>query len=114
MTFFRNCRTGRGWQGTLAVVAVCSLIFSLTTRFSVPINSQAPAVKSINSLSGEPKRQHLDRDAVSFARPTAICTGFEPAVLYPHVVAAEPSASSSVSRLSFYTRPPPVSSAIFS
>ena len=114
MKFLRNCRAGRGWQGALAVVAVCSLIFSLTTRFSVPINSQAPAVKSVSSQSGEPKRQHLDRDAVSFAPPAAICTCFKPAVLCPHVVAAEPSASSSVSRLSFHTRPPPVSSAIFS
>lgn len=114
MTFCRNCRTGRGWRGTLAVVAVCSLIFSLATRFSVPIHSQTSAVKSVNSRSSEPKRQHLDRDAIRFARPIAICTAFKPSVLYPRVVAAEPSTSSSISRLSFYTRPPPVSSAVFS
>jgi hypothetical protein len=111
---------GRGWRAVLIVVAICSLTLSLATRFSVTvgsqvpaIKSQTPAIKSLDSRSGEPHRQRLDRDSTRFAAPVASCTGLEPAALYLHAVLSEPIRSNDILSLIFYNRPPPPSSLFF-
>ena len=76
----------RGWRGLVIVVAMCSLLLSLATRFSVPPPPRGYTVKSVDSQSGEPKRQHLDRDAAELADPSADCFCFKPAERYPHTL----------------------------
>ena len=91
----------------LVIVAICSLTFSLATRFSVPIDSHGHGIRSIDDRSGEPKRQHLDRDNTRFAGPVAGFTCLQAAVLYGHIIPAEPSSPSHSLAQSLYNRPPP-------
>ena len=112
MMLSKNWRADRGgWGGVLVVVAIFSLTLSLATRFSVPVSSQGHAVKSRDSRSGEPKRQHLNREAARFAEPVPSCAGFESVVLYSHVIPPEPARSSDILGSILYNRPPPPSSA---
>lgn len=104
----------RGWPGLVIVVAMCSLLLSLATRFSVAPPFRGYTVKSVDNRSGEPKRQHLDRDAAELADPIADCVRFKPTELYPHAIFSEPSRVSDVFTPSLFTRPPPLSFSLFS
>jgi hypothetical protein len=108
MMFPRNYRIdGRGWHRVLIIAAICSLTVTLAARFSLPIDSASHAVKSFNSRSDPPKRQHLDQDSARFARPAACCTFYQPAAVHAHVSPAEPPQSSHILAQSLYNRPPP-------
>lgn len=108
MAFPRNrMNKGNGWQNLLILVAIFSLTLSLATRFSLPLTSHAHGVKSADSRSGEPKRQHLDRDNIRFARPVTACTCIRPVAVHRQVVPIRPTGSSTDLAQSLYNRPPP-------
>jgi hypothetical protein len=114
MIFSKNPDTdGRGWRRLLILVAICSLTLSVATRFSLSIRAQGHAVKSMDSRSGVPKQQRLDRDTSRFAEPVANLTALRPLVFHSSVIPPEPSRSLDVLSLVLSNRPPPVSSALF-
>jgi hypothetical protein len=91
----------------LITVSICSLTFSLATRFSVASATEFHTAKSFDSRSAEPKRQNLDRETSRFVRPVPISEPFTPALVSLRVVESEPLSSSRVCSLSLYNRPPP-------
>jgi hypothetical protein len=96
-----------GWQHLLILLAIGSLTLSLATRFSVPLTSQAHGVKSADSRSGEPKRQHLDRDNIRFACPVSTTACIRPVTVDRQVIPVQPAGSSYDLAQSLYNRPPP-------
>lgn len=103
---------GFGWRRLLLLFAIFSLTLTLASRFSVPVKSQAHAVKSVDSRASEPKRQHLDQDAARLAEPVA-CSNCEKLVeLHPHFVFSEPLRSDDILSFIFNNRPPPYSSVV--
>src|SRR5215831_16244105 len=107
MIFHGKPRTGaRTWRALLVVMAVCSLTFSLATRFSMPVSTGDHGVKSIDDRSGENKHQRLDK-VTNRLGPVVTRTVFQPAALYAHIIPAEPPLCSYHLSDSLYDRPPP-------
>jgi hypothetical protein len=114
MIFSKNPDTdGRGWHRLLILAAVFSLTLSVATRFSVSIRAQGHAVKSMDSRSGIPKLQRLDRDTSRFAVPVANFTALRPLAFHSSVIPPEPSRSLDILSLVLSNRPPPLSSVLF-
>jgi hypothetical protein len=114
MIFSKNPGTdGRGWRRLLILVAICSLTLSVATRFSLSIRAQGHAVKSMDSRSGVPKQQRLDRDTSRFAVPVANFTPLRPLVFHSSVIPPEPSRSLDIPSPVLSNRPPPLSSVLF-
>jgi len=99
----------RGWRGVLILIAICSLTFSLATRFWIPSASQVPTIKSVDRHPVAPQRQHLDRDATQWLAPCANFTVAEPIVIETRLVPVEPLLPKHVFTDSLYNRPPPSS-----
>ena len=95
------------WRAVFVLFAVCSLTLSLATRFSVPLTAQNHGVKSADSRSGEPKRQHLDRDNIRFAYPVEACAFTRPVEFLQELSPAESPRFSHDLAQSLYNRPPP-------
>jgi hypothetical protein len=100
---------GSGWRNLLIAAAICSLTFSLATRFSIPTDSQAHTAKSVERRSVEPKRQHLDRDAAGWAAPIIAFENIEPADTEVSLASTEPIFPTHIFSSSLYNRPPPSS-----
>jgi hypothetical protein len=100
---------GRYSQRVLIAVAVCSLTFSVATRFWTPCSNQSHAVKAVDRRSGEPKRQHLDRDASRWVAPVAHFTIIEPGAIETRLAPTGPLLPKHVFSDSLYNRPPPLS-----
>jgi hypothetical protein len=100
---------GFGWSRLLLLLAILSLTLTLASRFSFPVSSQAHAVKSVDSRSSEPKRQHLDQDAARLAEQAASCNCEKLVVLHPYIVPSEPMRSDDILSFIFNNRPPPSS-----
>jgi hypothetical protein len=99
----------RGWRGALIVIAICSLTFSVATRFWVPLTSQSHSVKSVDRRSADPKRQHLDRDAARWVAPSASFSIIAPVMIETRLAPAGPLLPKHVFNDSLYNRPPPSS-----
>lgn len=107
MRFSGNPSVGRcGWRCLLVAIAIVSLTATLVTRFSMHPDSQARAIKSVSSPSGDPKRS--DQDAARFIAPVIIRTGLKPTIVHSHVMPdASASPLSEILPLSLSNRPPP-------
>jgi hypothetical protein len=99
----------RGWRGALIVIAICSLTFSLATRFWATSDSPSHTVRTVDRRSVEPKRQHLNRDAIRWAAPAADFSIIEPAPIEAALALAGPPLPKHVFSDSLYNRPPPSS-----
>lgn len=99
----------RRWQRALIAIAICSLTLSVATRFWTPLSSQSHIVKSIDRRPGEPKRQHLDRDATRWVAPRDTFSMIEPGAIEIRLPAAGPLLPKHVFTDSLYNRPPPSS-----
>ena len=97
----------RGWRGVLVVVAVCSLTFSLATRFWATSTAPSHTTNCIDRRSVEPARQHLDRDATRWVEPAANFGIIGPTVVETRLAPAEPLLPKHVFSDSLYNRPPP-------
>src|SRR5580704_126609 len=98
-----------GWRGALVVVAICSLTFSLATRFWVLPTSQSHTVRSAERQSVESGRQRLEQDAAQWVAPTSDFSIVE-FVSHPSspIPDGPPLPKFAVSD-SLYNRPPPSS-----
>jgi hypothetical protein len=81
-------------------------MFCLATRFSSAASSNL-AKKSAHSRSLEPKRQHLDSDAVHWVAPVVATLFMERVTLYPRVHTSRNLPPTRFFGESFYNRPPP-------
>jgi len=100
----------RGWRGVLVAIAICSLTFSVATRFWVPGGTQSHVVKSADRRPVAPKRQHLDRDATRWIAPAVYFTLIEPAAIEVSLPLPGPVLPSHVFSDTLYNRPPPSAS----
>jgi hypothetical protein len=91
----------------LIPLVICSLTISLATRFCVHISSQAHTSKSVERRSVEPKRQHLNKDAIRWVASATPSTFFRPATLDLRVAPAQTPLPSHIADESLYNRPPP-------
>ena len=97
----------RRWRQAVIPLVICSLTISLATRFCVQVTSSVHVSKTIERRSVEPKRQHLNRDAMQWATPVAISTFLTPVTLYTRVAPAGTAIPSHTLDESLYNRPPP-------
>ena len=108
MELLRHRRVGEHrWQSVLIVIAICSLTFSVATRFWTPCTSQSHTVKSADRRPAEPKRQHLDRDATRWIAPSANFSIIEPGTIEIRLAPAGPLLPKHLFIDSLYNRPPP-------
>jgi hypothetical protein len=84
--------------------AIFALTASVATRTSVLTDSHGASVQSV---SVQAMRQHLDGDAVRWVGPALLLTVLEAPSFYPRVAPAGPPLSSLVFDESLYNRPPP-------
>jgi hypothetical protein len=99
----------RQLQAALISLAICSLTVNLATRFWTSNSSQFATVKSVNSPTSEPLRQHLDRDATQWVAPTAPLRLVEPTETEVNLIVVGPLPRTHVFLESLYNRPPPSS-----
>lgn len=97
---------GRRWPKFLTAFLICSLMLCLATRFS-PVSKSQLGTKSVQSRSVEPKRQHLDCDAVHWVAPVVVALFMERVTLYPPVLTAHDLPPIHFVDESLYNRPPP-------
>src|SRR5579863_207392 len=110
MRSLRDCRVGQHrWQRALIVIAICSLTFSLATRFWVTHASSSHSVRTVERRSVEPKRQHLNRDAIRWVAPATDFSIIEPAPIEASLALDGPPLPKHVFSDSLYNRPPPSS-----
>ena len=93
----------------MIAVAICSLTFSVATRFWAPLTSQSHIVKSVDRRSVDPKRQHLDKDATRWVAPSASFSIIAPATIETRLPSAGTLLPKHVFNDSLYNRPPPFS-----
>jgi hypothetical protein len=89
------------------MLIICSLMLSVTTRFSLTTGSHFHTVKTFDSESTQAKRQHLDSDAVQWVAPVAVALFLEHVTVYPRVFVADTLLLTHVFDESLYNRPPP-------
>jgi hypothetical protein len=110
MQLLRHRRVSdQGWQRALIIVAICSLTFSLATRFWATSDSLSHTVRTVDRRSVEPKRQHLNRDAIRWVAQAADFSIIEPAPIEASLALAGPPLPKHVVSDSLYNRPPPSS-----
>jgi hypothetical protein len=92
-------------RALIILLAVVSLSTSLATRV---FQYTPPGAKvSIRSSSVEAVRQHLDRDATTWARPPVSFSLLEPSTFYPRFAPAGPPLPAVLFDESLSNRPPP-------
>lgn len=93
------------WEVAIIVLAICGLTVSVATRTFRARFSTATTVKSI---SGQPIRQHMDRDAANWVPPVAtLAEVLEMPVFYPRVAPAGPPLPRLYYEEALSNRPPP-------
>lgn len=98
---------GLGWPGLLVALIICSLTFTLATRFCHEVASPHHVAKTLERRSVDTKRQNLNRDAIHWVPPLPHAALFEPVVLDSHVVSNDIQPARNFFEQSLYTRPPP-------
>jgi len=92
----------------MVLLAVFSLTVSLTTRYSFPVDSSSPAVKSIKvHTSLDAQRQRLDKKAANWAPPVFCLIDLEAPSFYPRIAPAGPPVTSLLLGNDLFNRPPP-------
>ncbi|HXZ32344.1 MAG TPA: hypothetical protein VEH30_08685 [Terriglobales bacterium] len=102
-----RCDNGPAWPRVLIVVVICSLTLSVTTRFSNVISSPTHTAKMVDGRSVEPKRQHLNRDAIRWLPPVVSSTVLVCVRLHPPIEPTGPSLPKDTFYETLYNRPPP-------
>ena len=97
------------WQGVLIFTLICSLTFSLATRFCALHVSQSYSTTSTDRRSVEPKLQHFDRDAFQWITPAATFRVIATTAVETCLVPAGPMLPQHVFSECLYNRPPPSS-----
>ena len=59
------------WRLILVLLAICALTIGLAMRFCAPPNDVLGTTHSVKTNPPAGKRQHLDRDAISWVQPAA-------------------------------------------
>ena len=103
--YARACQSR--WSKCVLLLVICALTLSVATRFSLATGSHYHTVKTFDSESSQPKRQHLDSDASHWAAPVAVAMFMENVTVYPRVFVADTLPPSHVFDESLYNRPPP-------
>jgi hypothetical protein len=108
MLLMESCqgeRVPRRWEVVVIVLAICGLTVNVATRTFRTRFSTGTIVKSI---SGQPIRQHMDRDAANWVPPVAMLAGvLKVPVFYPRVAPAGPPLPHLYYEESLSNRPPP-------
>ena len=92
------------------LLAVCSLIVNVATRYSSSGNSGVGAVKTVQTRASiEAKRQHLAKDAANWLPPVICFTVLQAPSSYPRIAPAGPPIPGLLLEESLYNRPPPAS-----
>jgi len=97
----------------VVLVAVCSLIVSLATRYSSSTGASSATVKAVQ-IHGSPdaKRQRLAKDAADWM-PPAICVSLLQAPSsYPRIAPTGPPMPGLRFEETLYNRPPPSSESL--
>jgi hypothetical protein len=97
-------RQRSGWCLLVVAFAIFALTASLATRTSVPTDFHGITVQSV---SAQATRQHLDGDAIQWVAPTPVLTLLQAPSFYPRVAPAGPPLSHLLFDESLYNRPPP-------
>ncbi len=100
---------GKRWPRVLVALVVGCLIVNLATRYTDSITSNVRFVQTIKDHPSSAKRQHLDKDAVSWVSPLAVLSFRTAPTLFAKVIAPGPFCCSSFLGESLYYRPPPSS-----
>jgi hypothetical protein len=98
---------GQRWSRLPIAVVICSLTFSLATRFCNQITSPLHIVNSVERRSVEPKRQHVHRDAIRRVAAMADPAFLDTVRLYPRVTSTKMPPLREYFDKSLYKRPPP-------
>jgi len=92
----------------MVLLAVCSLTVSLASRYSFPVDSSSPAVKSIKVHTfPDMQRQRLDKKAANWVPPVFCLTDLEAPTFYPRIAPAGPPVTSLLRGNDLFNRPPP-------
>jgi hypothetical protein len=90
----------------LVVVLLLALTVALVNRFPSATRYTTTTISAENS---SPMWQHLDRDAIHWAKPELVLTALQPHAFYPLVSPAGQPAVALLLDESLYNRPPPPS-----
>jgi hypothetical protein len=110
MGFFFNSRELRRskhadlWFGLIAAAVMVALTASLATRFFHVAESRGSTVHSDRSVS---VRQHMDRDAMRWAAPTAQFAIYYSPIFYPWIGPTAPRVRMQLLEETLSNRPPP-------
>jgi|SRR5271165_6036421 len=105
-------RRRQGWCAAVVLVAVCSLIVSLATRYSYTCDAPT-TVKAVQiHKSPEAKRQRLAKDAADWMPPMIYFSVLQSPSSYPRIAPAGPPVPGLLFEESLYNRPPPSSESL--
>jgi hypothetical protein len=97
-----------GWCAAVILVAVCSLIVSVATRYSYTGDASSTTVKAAQiHTSPEAKRQRLAKDAADWMPPVIYFSVLQSPSSYPRIAPAGPPVPGLLFEESLYNRPPP-------
>ena len=101
-------RVFRRWEVAVIALAICGLTISVATRtFRVKYSTAT----TVQSVSEQAIRQHMDSDGASWAPPVATLTYvLQMPVFYPRVAPAGPPLPRSYYEEGLFNRPPPLHS----
>ena len=92
------------WRWILVSAMMFFLVLSLATR---TFRTTVPHGITVQSGVAHAMRQHLDRDAVRFARPAPVVAALQAPTFYPYVAPAGPPLGVLLLDESLSNRPPP-------
>lgn len=101
-------RRRHGWCAVVVLVAVCSLIVSVATRYSSTGDPSSTTVKAFRTHAlPEAKRQRLAKDAADWMPPVICFSLLQSPPSYPRIAPAGPPLPERLFEESLYNRPPP-------
>jgi hypothetical protein len=103
-------RSRQKWCAAVVLVAVCSLIVSVATRYSYTCDAPSTTVKVVQiHTSPEAKRQRLAKDAADWMPPVIHFSVLHSPSSYPRIAPSGPPMPGLQFEESLYNRPPPSS-----
>jgi hypothetical protein len=96
-----------GRSRVLIAIVIASLAVSLITRYATSASSQVHLAQSVKHRTADSRRQHLDKDAISWVTPVASVSLDNVPVLFAQVIPPPPLCCHSFLGESLYYRPPP-------
>jgi hypothetical protein len=93
------------WCSLIILLAICTLAVNVATRSF--LHSAHHHKTGVTSVSPQGMRQHLDRDAVNWSRPSPVLAVFDAPAFYPRIAPAGPPLPSIFFDESLSNRPPP-------